>query len=157
MGTNLRPLFLEALDEAFDRKSWHGTNLRGSLRRVDASQALWRPAAARRNIWELALHCAYWKYAVRRKLLGLKRGSFPLKGSNFFSSPDRASEAEWRDALALLDGEHAGLREAVAGLPETRLANATTARLLRGIAAHDLYHAGQIQLLKRLQRVPGTA
>ncbi|MEJ5367910.1 MAG: DinB family protein [Bryobacteraceae bacterium] len=151
MGDQTRTAFLNALDEAFDRKSWHGTNLRGALRRVTAGQSLWRPAPGRHNIWELAIHCAYWKYAVRRRLLGLRRGSFPLKGSNFFSSPDRATEPEWRQARRLLECEHRLLREAVTGLPESRLNDAATARLLRGIAAHDLYHAGQIQLLRRLQ------
>lgn len=151
MSSRIRPLIVDALDEAFDRKSWHGTNLRGSLRRVTARQALWRPAAGRHNIWELTLHCAYWKYAVRRKILGLSRGSFPLKGSNFFPPPASATEAEWRQAVALLANEHALLREAVLSLSAARLSEARTMHLLRGIAAHDLYHAGQIQLLKRLQ------
>ena len=89
-------MVLAALDEAYEKKSWHGTNLRGALRRVSAEEALWRPAVGRLNIWELAVHAAYWKYAVRRRLRGDKRGSFPLKGSNFFPSPSRADEGEWR-------------------------------------------------------------
>ena len=57
---------LQLLDESYDRKSWHGPNLRGSLRGVTAEEAAWRPAAERHNIWEIALHAAYWKYAVLR-------------------------------------------------------------------------------------------
>ena len=56
------------VDEGFDRKSWHGTTLLGSLRGLTEEQASWRPAPGRHNIWELAVHCEYWKYAVRRTL-----------------------------------------------------------------------------------------
>ena len=61
-------ILLGLLDEAFERKSWHGTNLRGSLRGLPAKQAAWRPGPRRHNIWEIAVHAAYWKYAVRRRL-----------------------------------------------------------------------------------------
>lgn len=143
-------MVLAALDEAYEKKSWHGTNLRGALRRVSAEEALWRPAVGRLNIWELALHAAYWKYAVRRRLRGDKRGSFPLKGSNFFPSPSRADEGEWRKALAILDEQHRALREVIAALPVKALDDRKTRHMLTGIAAHDLYHTGQIQLIRRL-------
>ena len=77
-------MLLDFLDEAFDKKSWHGPNLRGSIRGVTAKQAAWRPGDDRHNIWELTLHAAYWKYVVRRRLSNEKRGSFALPGSNFF-------------------------------------------------------------------------
>src|SRR5262245_26323148 len=70
------------LDQGFNRRSWHGPNLRGSIRGVSASLAAWRPAPARHNIWEITVHAAYWKYAVWRRLTGGRRGTFPLKGSN---------------------------------------------------------------------------
>ena len=148
-------VLLAALDEAFDRKAWHGTNLRGSLRGLSAAQAASRPAAGRHNIWEIALHAAYWKYAVRRTITGAKRGSFPYRGSNWFPRPD-ADAALWRNDLELLRSEHHLLRAAVAGLPAERLSDPsakkryTVVALIRGVAAHDVYHAGQIQLLKRL-------
>src|SRR5262249_48741890 len=71
-----RDLLLRILDEAYERKAWHGTNLRGSLRGVSSDTAAWRPARGRHNIREIAVHCAYWKYTVRRRLTGEKRGSF---------------------------------------------------------------------------------
>lgn len=150
-------LLLGLLDEAFDRRSWHGTNLGGSLRGLGATQAAWRPAPGRRNVWEIAVHCAYWKYAVRRRLAGGKRAAFALAGSNWFARPQGpASESAWRRERALLADEHAALRRAVAALPARRLREKrgaeTVARLIRGIAAHDFYHAGQIQLIKRLAR-----
>ena len=65
---------LAILDQAYDRQSWHGTNLRGSIRRVNATQAAWRPAPNRHNIWETVVHAAYWKYAAARRFTGGSRG-----------------------------------------------------------------------------------
>lgn len=152
-------LLLRQLDQAYDAKSWHGTNLRGSIRGLTLDEASFRPQPDRHNVWEIVLHCAYWKYTVRRRLTGEKRGSFPLAGSNFFARPDgAASERDWRRDVALLDMVHASLREAVATLPAKRLRAAASGSqvsnldAILGIAAHDLYHAGQVQLLKRLAR-----
>jgi hypothetical protein len=148
--------YLDAIDLAYDRQSWHGTNLRGSLRGVTARQAAWRPARGRHNIWELAVHAAYWKYAVLRRLTGAKRGSFALEGSNWFARPVQPTDAAWKVDLSLLERTHRELRAAVAALPAAGLrarvqGKRTAAWLLAGIAAHDLYHAGQIQLIKRLR------
>ena len=145
-------VLLANLDEAFDRKGWHGTTLRGSLRGVDAAQALWRPADGRHNVWELAVHCAYWKYAVRRRLTGAKRGSFVVKGSNWFASPDQPDENAWRDVRTILDDEHERLRATIESLPRSAFSDRKRLRQMYGVAAHDLYHTGQIQLIKRLWR-----
>ena len=144
--------FVEAFDRAYDLSSWHGPNLRGSLRGVTAADALWRPKPGAHNIWELAIHAAYWKYVVRRKLAGLARGSFGLKGSNWIASPDAPDARAWKDVLALLEREHRELREVIAGLSDADLRDAKKRRLLAGVAAHDLYHAGQIRLVRRLMR-----
>lgn len=151
-------ILLRMIDEAFDRKSWHGTNLKGSIRGLSASAAAWRPSALRHNIWEITLHAAYWKYAVRRRLLGEKRGSFPLPGSNWFKRPDPQSghDVQWKADVALLTSVHEGLRAAISALSAGDLPKAANGgstliiSLVTGIAAHDLYHAGQIQLLKRM-------
>jgi hypothetical protein len=148
---------LRELDLAFDRTSWHGPNLRGGLRRVTAAEAAWRPAPDRHSIAEQVMHAAYWKYTVRRRLRGEKRGSFPLKGSNWLLQPKPFGDGEWRRVIELLDCEHAILRAAVVELEPRRLSQRvgggrfTVADLIHGAAAHDLYHAGQIQLLRRLQ------
>lgn len=156
MGSTPDPISLLAiLDAAYDRKSWHGTNLRGSVRGVTIGQAAWRPSSRRHNIWELVVHCAYWKYVALRRLTGASRGSFALKGSNWFvrEGPD---DRRWREDVALLDRMHRELRAEVARLPPTVIARTprgstvSNFTLLSGVAAHDLYHAGQIQLLKRL-------
>lgn len=151
-------LLLDIIDQAYERRAWHGTNLRGSIRGLTAGQAAWRPGPKRHNIWEETVHAAYWKYAVRRRILGEKRGSFPVKGSNWFRRPAENSENAWRADVALLDATHRSMREAIANLPSGRLhkiqgnTKYTYAQLIYGIGSHDLYHAGQIQLLKRLQR-----
>jgi hypothetical protein len=145
-------VLLANLDYAFDQKAWHGPNLRGSLRRVTAAEAVRRPGRGRHNVWELTVHAAYWKYAARRRLTGEKRGSFPVKGSNWFPSPAKLPEDGWRDTVRMLEEEHRLLRQAVAAMGEAELRDRSKLRLVTGVAAHDVYHAGQIQLVKRLIR-----
>ena len=139
------------LDEAYSQKSWHGPNLRQSLKGVTAKQAAWRPAPGRHNIWELTLHAAYWKYAARRRLEGGQRGSFVLKGSNFFSRPEKGkvSEADWQADRAILENEHHALVQAASKTLRSPNAKKHLGALY-GVAFHDVYHAGQIRLLRRL-------
>ncbi|HVT44578.1 MAG TPA: DinB family protein [Thermoanaerobaculia bacterium] len=150
-------LLLEMLDQAFDKSAWHGTNLRGSLRGIGADTAAWRPTPRRHAIWELTLHAAYWKYAVRRRLREEPRGSFELEGSNWFPAGDPADEKGWKQAVRLLSKEHRELRATVEELDPARLdvrggtGKFTNRQLIVGAAAHDLYHTGQIQLLKKLR------
>ena len=148
---------LDAVDEAFDHPAWHGPTLRGSLRGVTAAQAGWRPARGRHNIREIAIHAAYWKHAVRRRLLGGAPWTFPLAGANWFEAdPDRT----WKDDLTLLIEEHRRLRDVISEYPARALDNKidkkgqTAAFSIRGIAAHDVYHAGQIQFIKAMRRGP---
>lgn len=150
-------MLVAMIDEAFERRAWHGPTLRGSLRGVTAKQAAWRPGRRRHNIWEVTVHAAYWKYVVRSRITGEKRGSFRLAGSNWFKRPESDPlERAWEDDVRLLVEEHRRLRETILALPVRALdarirGRDTTAFTIRGIAAHDLYHAGQIQLLKRLR------
>ncbi len=156
-GTSATQILLHALDEAFDRSAWHGTTLKGALRGVNARQASWRPAPGRHNIRELVVHAAYWKNLVHKRLTGAE-DSFPYTGSNWFERGG-AAEKTWKEERALLEKEHRALRLAVASLssagltrrlPGTR--DRTALREVAGIALHDVYHTGQIQLLKILQR-----
>lgn len=143
------------LDEAFNKKAWHGTTLLGSLRGLTEEEAGWRPAPGRHNVWELAVHAEYWKYAVRRRLADDPKGSFRLDGSNWFERP--GGGATFKSDVQRLVEEHKRLRAAVEAVRPARLTvrfpgrKETVDFVIRGIAAHDLYHAGQIQLLKRLQ------
>jgi hypothetical protein len=151
MSASMRAM-LDGLDEAFDKKSWHGPNLRAAIRGATSG-------GDRHNIWELTLHAAYWKYAARRKILREKRGSFVLAGSNFFERPEgglaatgskaAGPAAAWKRDIAILEAEHRKLRDTVAQLP-ARALTPVVRHLLRGAAAHDLYHAGQIRLPRRM-------
>jgi hypothetical protein len=156
-------VLLRLIDEAYNRSAWHGPNLRSSLRGVTSAGAAWRPGPGRHNIWEIAVHAAYWKYAVRQRLVGGKRGSFGERGSNWFAGRAKPDEAAWRRDLRLLEQEHRQLRQAIAAIGAGRLRQARKRGKGRplgdhvvGIAFHDVYHAGQIQLLKRLQRAAGA-
>ena len=149
-------LLLRIIDEAYEKKAWHGPNLRGSIRGLEAHEAAWRPGPNRHSIWEIVVHAAYWKYTVRRRILGEKRGSFPLKGSNWFVRPTSLTEEAWRDDVTLLEDTHRKMRSAVAAFSPKDLqkiprgSKVSNAAIIYGIALHDVYHAGQIQLLKRL-------
>ncbi len=152
------------MDEAYAGPAWHGPCLRGALRGVTAEQAAWRPGRGRHNIWEIAVHAAYWKYTVRRRLLGEKRGSFGEKGSNWFERPATTAVASlevadakaWRRDLVALGRAHQELRETVAQFDPAALDRRSAGSpypprcMIAGIAMHDAYHAGQIQLLKKL-------
>jgi hypothetical protein len=144
-------LILALLDEAYSKKTWHGPNLRQSLKGVSAKQAAWRPAPGCHNIWELMLHAAYWKYGVRRRLDGAKRGGFALKGNNFFGRPEKgkATDAHWRADRAILENEHQAMLASIRKVLGSRNASKHL-RMLYGVAFHDIYHAGQIRVLRRL-------
>ena len=148
-------LFL--IEQSYNKKAWHGTNLRGSIRGLSARAAAWRAGTGRHNIWEIMVHCAYWKYVVRRRILGEKRGSFPLKGSKWFQRSADLGEQAWREDIKLLESCHRSLLDAVSQLNPGELSSSpagskvSNLAIIVGIASHDVYHAGQIQLLKRLQ------
>jgi len=150
-------LLVENLDHAFGGRGWQGTTLTGALRGVTPARAVWRPGTDRHSIWELVLHAAYWKYVVRCRVTGVRPPEgFPRTPSNWPAAPARPTTAQWRKDVWLLKQMHTELRAAVAALPPRRLrarspkGTWTYAEMIYGIAAHDLYHTGQIQLIKRL-------
>jgi DinB family protein len=152
----VRGQLLRGLDEAFGGSGWHGPTLKGALRGLGPDGAAWRPAPGRHNVWELAVHAAYWKHIVIGRITGAQQEPFGLPGTNWFARPDSGSAAEWREDLARLTRIHARLVAIVETLPDPALtarnagSRETVDLTVRGIAAHDLYHAGQIQLLKRM-------
>jgi hypothetical protein len=152
-------LLLEMYDQAYTAPSWHGTPLKGTLRGVSAKQAAWRPSTNRHCIWDVVVHAAYWKYIVRRRLLRDPHLAFPREGHDWFPLPRPANEGAWKRDRALLDEQHRLLRRVIMRVDPAQLERRGWRSRWRGraeiygIASHDLYHAGQIQLLKRLQRV----
>lgn len=147
-------LLLRQLHQAFEVRSWHGPNLMGSLRGLKGEVVGWRPQPARHNIAELVVHAAYWKYRVSRLISEEPPRSFDLAGSDFLER--NGEPAEWKADLQLLRDWHGRLAAAVEAFPPENLpcpvgsGEFTFVQLIGGAAAHDLYHAGQIQLLKRM-------
>ena len=151
---SITSVLLDQLESVYHGKAWHGPTLRGSLRGITAQEASQTLTQSGHSIADIALHCAYWKYSVRRRLLQSPRGSFPWKGSNWFTLPRPLSEEEWKRILHALDEEHEALRLAIESFPEATLGQVPKGsrycyyQLIQGIAAHDVFHAGQVRLLK---------
>lgn len=158
----LRALLLGSIQPARGRQGWHGgaTPL-GAVRGMSVETALWRPAPDRKCIWELMLHIAYWKYAVRRRLEGGRAPRFPRSPANFPALPDPADQAAWDADRALLQAEHERLLAVVAAIPPGRYTRRVQSgkrwsigELILGIAQHDAWHTGQIVMLKRMATPP---
>ena len=139
-------LLLSLLDEAFDKPAWHGPNLMGSIRRLDHETAATVVIKGRKTIWEHVLHAAYWKQRVLNQIVGTER--FPRSPANWPRLPKPVTGAAWRSDVALLVEIQGRLRRAVASLRE-ELLTPKLLKFVRGAAMHDIYHAGQINWLKR--------
>ncbi len=139
-------------------QAWHGGPTPvGAVRGVSAAAAHWTPAPGRASNWGLTLHIAYWKYTIRRHLVPGPIPRFPRSPANFPAVPRRADEALWKADRALLAAEHRLLAEAMDAFAPGKLGHIPVAgkrwtfgQMLIGVAMHDAYHTGQIQLLKRL-------
>ncbi len=150
---------LNLLQPAKGKRLWYGgATAAGSLRGVGCDEAAWPPAPGRHSIWGLVLHLAYWKYAVRRILEDSPKGTFPRKPSNWPAVPT-ADEQTWKKDRRLLVEEHAQLLTVIRGFHPGRLDEIASGSgsyrycdLMFGVSTHDLYHTGQIQLIKRLYR-----
>ena len=110
------------------------------------------------------MHAAYWKYRVWRLLDEANTDSFGVAGSDWFPRPQgRPVERDWAADRALLDRWHERLIAAIAALAAGDLAvrpgksERTRWDLITGAAAHDLYHAGQVRLLRRMMETPRGA
>jgi len=139
-------------------RAWHGGSLQSARwRGINARQAHWRPAPRMHSIWELTLHIAYWKYAVRRHVDPTTEAGFPRSPSNWPAPLDRPTERSWAADRLLLTSEHEAFAEALRRFPEARLNRRPPSirkwsygDLIAGVLAPDAYHTGQIQLIKRL-------
>jgi uncharacterized damage-inducible protein DinB len=149
----------DQMQRAFEGKAWCGTALREVLSDVTADEAAAKPLPRSLSIWEMVLHLAAWKGAIRQRVLG-ERVVVPADG-DFPPVPD-VSEETWRGSLELLERRHRELQETVAALPDSRLDEAVVEGMAsvyvtrHGILQHDLYHASQMALLKKAQRQPSA-
>ena len=144
---------VDQLQKAIDGRAWHGPPLMPLLSDVDAQQAVARPLKERHTIWELVLHINAWRDKVRRVLGGEEMKS--LSDEEDWPPVDDTSEEAWAKAVEELKRVHEVLIEAVSGFSESRLdetvpgASYTFYNMLHGLVQHDLYHAGQMAILKK--------
>ena len=142
----------DQLKRAFEGEAWHGPSVLEILNGVTASQAIARPLRGAHNIWDLVLHIAAWEDACRRRLEGDRA---ELSDSEDWRVPTVTNEAAWEQVKALLVEGHRRLRAAIAATDESRLDEPILPGMpsvyatLHGVIQHDLYHAGQIAILKR--------
>ncbi len=145
---------LDQLQRAYEGGAWHGPSVREALNGVTAGQAAARPLPGAHTIWELAHHIAVWEDVGRRRLEG-DRAQINISSPEDWPPADDTSEAAWEQAKASLDRGHQALRKAIARVEEARLDKpifegmSTVYVTLHGVIQHDLYHAGQIALLKK--------
>jgi uncharacterized damage-inducible protein DinB len=143
---------VDQLDRAFQGQSWHGPPVLDLLKDVDATRAAARPIAAAHSIWEIVLHMTTWKDVVRRRVQGEK----PEVTDDWDWPPvTDTGAAAWRSALEALTAAHAALRDTASAVSDERLdqpaipGGSTCYVQLHGVVQHDLYHAGQIAILKK--------
>jgi uncharacterized damage-inducible protein DinB len=150
---------IDELNREHQGDPWHGSPLMQILAGIDHVQASARPIVGGHTIWELVLHMTGWKNEVRRRLGGAPAAE-PSEGD--WPIPPAATVDAWRAAVDALVDAHQALAAAVSRTTEDRLfaptndprdretgAGVTHYVLLHGIVQHDVYHAGQIALLKK--------
>ena len=154
--TTATPAGLESrvLTEGYGPGAWHGADLKAALADVTAPLAFWRPGAGRHNIAEIALHHAYCARAVRAQISGTPAEPFVLEGDDWFELSDEKT-LSWQKVQATVDAQQRRLADTVAdietGKTKSPISDTERFNLVLGIACHAIYHAGQVQLIKRLR------
>jgi uncharacterized damage-inducible protein DinB len=142
----------DQLRRAYAGGAWHGPSLSEILRGVNGAAAAAHPVHHAHSIWEIVLHIAAWKNAVRRRMHG---EDIELTGADDWPPVTDTREAAWKAACESLAEAHRAQLADVSAFDETRLTEMVPGKeydfyhLLHGAVQHDLYHAGQIALLKK--------
>jgi len=135
------------LSEAWGPGAWHGADLKAAVADVTPAVAFWRPAPGRHNIAEIALHHAFFARSVRSQISGRPAEPFVLPGEDWFAVDDETA-IPWATIQSTLESE----QQRLAKLTSSPLGATERFNLILGIACHAIYHAGQVQLIKRLRR-----
>jgi uncharacterized damage-inducible protein DinB len=147
------PRLADQLRRAFDGDAWHGPALLELLEDIDADTAAAHSLPDVHSIWELVLHIAAWDDAVTRRIVLNK--ALQLNDAENFPRVEDKSPAAWKSAVAHVRKAHANLLKTVNALPDERLRERVPGKkydigfMLEGVAQHELYHAGQIAILKK--------
>lgn len=138
---------------AFEGGAWHGPGVLETLEGVTAMQAAAHPLLGAHSIWELVFHIAAWEAACCRRLAGDRA---ELTTDEDWPPVNDTTEAAWAAAKSALVEGHHKLRESIAFLTEARLDEPILHNMpsvyvtIHGVIQHDLYHAGQIAILKKV-------
>ncbi len=144
----------DQLHRALQADAWHGPCLSALLADVTAPKAAAKPIPAAHSIWELVLHIAAWQKIGVRRLAGEMVVDVPEE-ENFPPVTDKG-EVAWKKAKEGLALAHEQLMDAIGRLTDARLEEIVPGKghsvyvLLHGIIQHNLYHAGQIAILKKM-------
>ena len=147
----------DQIRRAFEGDAWHGDSILELLAGVNAKTAASHPIKGAHSIWELLLHIAAWDGAAMRRTVGQ---AVELKDKENFPPVEDTGEASWSKTVEQVKQTHAQLVKAVAAFPDARLLEQVPGKeedyynyfyLFSGIVQHELYHAGQIALLKKAQ------
>jgi len=142
----------DQLKRAFEGSAWHGPAVMEVLKGVTAQQAATRPIPNAHSIWEITLHISGWAGVLKSRVEGKWMGE-PAEGD--WPSVEETSSAAWKRTLKLLKTRHAGLQKAISKLSDKKLdkpiakGKPTIYASCHGILQHDLYHAGQMAILKK--------
>jgi uncharacterized damage-inducible protein DinB len=145
----------DQIRRAFEGSAWHGDSVLELLADVNARTASAKPIKEAHSIWEILLHIAAWDDAVTRRIAGT---AVTLTDAQNFPAITDAGEAAWGQAIETTKKTHHELIRSVAAFPDSRLGEQVPGKtqnyynfyyLFSGIVQHELYHAGQIALLKK--------
>ncbi|MBX9601600.1 MAG: DinB family protein [Bryobacteraceae bacterium] len=145
--------FCDQLKRSYEGHAWHGPGVRESVEGLTAAQAAMRPLASAHTIWEIVLHITAWEEAALRVLEGQEIGEMPDE-QNFPPMP-AVSEEAWHQALGHLESVHRRLLEDAHDVTAEELTQTVPGKqyslyfLLHGVVQHNVYHAGQIVLLRK--------
>lgn len=141
------------LQEGYGGEAWHGAEMKTALADLSPELAFWRPGTDRHNIAEIGLHHAYCVHSVRSRLSENATEAFPLEGEDWFALADDDT-VSLKEIVATVDAQQKKLASLVsdidAGRATSALAESERFTLILGITCHAVYHAGQIQLIKKL-------
>lgn len=143
----------DLLDRAGGGDAWHGPSVAAVFSTLTAAQASLRPIPGGHTIWELALHIAVWDRVVARRLAG--ETVEPTQAEDWPTPGARTDDAAWERTLADLRDARGILRAAILDFDVRRLDDTVPGRshsfyvMIHGVIQHDLYHAGQVALLRK--------
>jgi len=145
----------DQLHRAFNGKAWHGPSVKEALEGVSAGTALARPLTAAHSIWELVNHLTAWISEADATVRGKPYES--MKGEKDWPPVTEISSEAWEQSLKRMETAEASLEEALQALPPDKLGEGDRSLyyLVNGIAQHNLYHAGQMMLLKKAAAITG--